>query len=345
MIARMSHFTRQTLQRALRGTRRLRQRVSHQWSTRAFKQRVLTTTPLPVARRSEIEVRAFFGRQTLLEGIAALKSFYHFAPEAYALVVHEDGSLTRKDAELIFHHFPGARIIPRETADREVIPHLRRLGFERCAELRRQFILAIKFFDLAYYGTGRRLLYMDSDILFLDYPAAVIEALHVSDTEWRDRYALDIHTCYSWPCEVLEQALGIGILPAVNSGLLIFRSSTLNWSVAEDCLALPSPRERGHYREQTLFAVELSRSGALALPPEYDVCFRHTWRDDYERWLVDAATGHEVVSQHYCGSPRQRAHFYRHFVDFVAPQLDVRTPRAERHAVPNRVPESTGTGR
>lgn len=307
--------------RILRRTRRLPAHVGNRLAVRAFRREVLGGPPLAVDRTGDVQVRTFFGRTSILEGVAALKSFYRFAPRRYPLFVHEDGSLTRDDAVFLERHFPGVRVVDRVTADREVVAYLKQQGLEKCAGLRQSFILSLKFFDLPFYGLGKRLLYMDSDVLFLQRPTALIEALETADSGWQDRFALDIHTYYSWSIEAIEQALRIRILPLVNSGLLALRRTSLDWSLAETCLSIRQLPDSAHYREQSLFAVDLSRSGAVALPADYDVCFRHTWRDHYDTWLLKAASGHEVVSQHYCGSPRQRSHFYRHFVKFVAPEL------------------------
>lgn len=301
--------------------RSLRDRVNRHFVLREFRRHVLTGPSIRVRCDGEVVVRTFLGRRSIIEAIASLKSFYRFAPEPYALVVHEDGSLTRRGASLLRRHFPGVRIVPRRIADREVIAHLEKKGFSRCAELRRKLPLALKFFDVPFYGVGQRVVYIDSDVLFLQPPTELLQGLHAPSLLWKDRFAVDIHTAYSWTLEALERCFGIPILPSVNSGLLLFRRVELSWSQAELCLRMPALPDSSHYLEQSLFAVDFSHARAEALPPEYDVCFRHTWRDDYDRWLGEASTGHEVVSQHYCGSARQRAHFYRHFIRFVAPHL------------------------
>ena len=173
----MHRFALQPLRKVLRRARALPGSLRHRFELRAFRQAVLDGRSIRVGTEGEIEVRTFFGRRTLLEGIAALKSFYRFAPECFPLVVHEDGTFTRDDATLLTAHLPGVRIVDRETADREVNGYLEAQGLVRCAALRRGFVLAVKYFDVPFYGRGRRLLYLDSDVLFLQPPDALFEVL------------------------------------------------------------------------------------------------------------------------------------------------------------------------
>lgn len=309
------------VRRTLNRARNIPQRVRRALARGRFRYHALRTPPVTVEQNGDIGVHTLCGHRGVTEAIAALKSFYRFTQTKYPLIVHEDGSLTAGDVMLVREHFPRARIIPRKAADREVIAYLEANGLTRCAALRKSFTLALKFFDVPFYSAGSRVLYMDSDILFFRRPDALLDALTVADAEWRDRFTSDIATSYSWRIEQLEEIVRQPVHRQVNSGLLLLHRSNFDWRWAEDCLAMPPLSGSRHYLEQTLFAVDLSRRGGQSLPLEYDVCFRHTWRDHYDTWLAHANTGHEVVSQHYCGSARQRSHFYTHFVQHVAPRL------------------------
>ena len=91
---------------------------------------------------------------------------------------------------------------------------------------------------------------------------------------------------------------------------------------AADVLALLEDQINSVRSEPEVGTLVVASAGAVALSDEYDVCFRTTWRGpNYERWLREANGGADVVTQHYCGSPAQRAYYYSHFNELVAPTL------------------------
>jgi len=296
---------------------RVFRRYQHQY---LFRRLALRSQPVPVPASSDAEVHVLFGHSRVLSAIATLKSLYRFLPTPYALVVHDDGSLTSSDRALVEAHFPGFRLIPRAVADQEVLGELRRRDLMRCARLREELIFALKLFDLQFYGQGRALLYVDTDILFLHEPTELISALSKSPDEWVDRYNEDIHSGYAWPAEEIQRHTSISMLPCINAGMLCIRRDELDWEFYEQCLAMPGLRAQ-YYAEQTLNAIDISRRGGMPLPPEYDVAFRYAHRGDYSQWLARAPNAHEVITQHYCGSQVHVAYYFEHYVRHVAPVL------------------------
>ena len=314
-----------TLSRIFGLTRRVKDDLRRRDAVRRFRSALESSPPVSVPRvGGEAEIHTLFGHAAVLEAIATMKSLYRFLPEALPLVMHEDGTLTERDEALINRHLPGAKIVRRSVADFEIESEFARLDLQRCRELRRIFPLAIKLFDIPYFGVGHTLLYIDTDILFFRPPDELLNALATPAERWVDRYNDDIHTNYAWPAETIQECVGVPAPDRMNSGLYCMRRDTkesLQWDFFESCLASLPAAARFHYVEQTLLALDFEKRGAAPLPPEYDVCFRHTWRDHYDTWLRRAKSGHEVVTQHYCGGRAQRLHFYDHFARFVSPHL------------------------
>lgn len=284
--------------------------------------------PIRVDSTGDVELHMLFGRRSMHDAVAAVKSFYRFASHRYPLVVHEDGSLTASDARFLGQQLPGLRIIPRSEADVRVGAELRRANLPRCAELRQKLVLSLKYFDLQLYAAGKSVLYLDSDVLFHRSPIELQTALGTAPSAWVDRYNVDINTAYTWPAADMLRVTGVTVPPRINSGLMCVRRETIDWTLAEECLSLGLPPSAIHFAEQTLWAIDLAHRGARPLAPEYDVCFRNVWTgSDYAAWLRTAVGYSNVVSQHYCGGEAQRDYFYRHVLgeaDDVASPDDAR---------------------
>lgn len=308
-------------------TRYLRRQLFHA----GFRRVVAGTPPVRVEAGGEVEVRVLSGRRVLWETIAALKSFYRFAERSYGLLVHDDGSLRAGDLRLLESHFPGVRVVTRAEADRRVGDLFRRRGLRRCEKLRRALVLTPKVFDLQLFAGETRVLYFDSDILYRQRPQALLAALAVSRAQWRDRYNEDVRMelsdhdtapAYCWSRAQVREQVGVELLPRVNSGLMLLHRPEPEWDLFERCLEIPVAPGREWYVEQTLIAVDLSRSGAEALPSDYDVCFRHAYHDvEFLRAVHADQAGHPVVTQHYCGGSPMRGYFYTHFASKVAPEI------------------------
>jgi hypothetical protein len=294
---------------------RVRQGFLHRWKTRRAAARagrvVLRTAPMPVPAESDVEVHMLICHRDVTMGIQSLKSLLRFTPP-FAVVVHDDGTLTPEDCALLEHHFPGMRIIGAAEATARVDAELARLGLERCRELRRTYVVAPKVFDCAIYSAGKMMMLVDADVIFLEPPTELLRALACRDPRAPMRFNIDVRPCYSWSDDDIRSVTGFALPAQLNSGLVTMRydPNTLPelWRLLDRCLALPVIDGLQWVREQTLLAIIGGWHGAVALPPEYDVCAR----------LL--RTGRTDLITHHCLS-HQRLYFYEAFLSRVAPAL------------------------
>ena len=289
----------------------------------AFRRAVKATPPMPLDLTATGQMHALTGRNGVFEVVAAFKSLYRFASVRHPLIVHDDGSLAEQHIEFLQTHLPGTVVIRRADADRRILPVLRAAGFARLEQLRERLVFALKLIDLQVYAEGRPALYLDGDILFHQPPDLLFAMLDNAIDPWVDRYNEDVVSSYAWDPESVQRETGVELRPRINAGLVCLRRADYrnDFELFERCLALETPPELFYYVEQTLNAIGLSRSGAQPLPQQYDVCFRDTFRGEYDHWLRTAEDGHIVTSQHYCGGWLQRQHYYQHFIEHVAPTL------------------------
>jgi hypothetical protein len=272
----------------------------------------LRTPPMPVGANADVEVHILVCHRDVSMAIQGLKSFYRFTPVPFALVIHDDGSLDPDDRALLGRHFPGLRFIDADAAAGTLDAELTRLGLERCREFRRTFVLARRIFDFPYYSAGRMMLQLDADVIFLQRPTELLAALASTDPRSPMRFNIDVKDAYSWTDDQIRGVVGLAPAPRVNGGLVAMRYPRAilpeMWELVERCLVLPVSSETQWLRDQTLLGIIGGWHGALALPPEYDVCAR----------LL--RTGREDLVSHHCLA-HQRLYFYEAFMTRVAPAL------------------------
>lgn len=232
------------------------------------RRRILDTPPVETDLCGPVEIHVLTSQNDCLNVFWALKSFYVYSDRRYPLCIHDDGTLDTEAMETLARHFPHARIIPREQADREVFPGLE--AYPRCAELRRTNTLSLKVFDFRHYLDSERLLLLDSDVLFFAKPTELLRRLE--DSGWRrNSVNEDIEDAYTVDPRTVREHCGFALCPRFNSGLGIIHKASLQLDWIEEFLGLPGIT--GHFWriEQTLLALCSSRFGVELLPPEYRV--------------------------------------------------------------------------
>lgn len=251
------------------------------WYRDVVRPRILNTPPVPDTHDLACEIHVLTSQDDLLNLLWALKSFYRFSAERYALCIHDDGTLTPGSRLLLNAHFPAARFIDRARADAEVLPAL--AAYPRSLAFRRSNHLAPKIFDFAHYLRSPRMLLLDSDLLFFSRPHALLD--RIADPHYRrNAFNADIESAYTVEPETARSLAAVDLAPDINSGLALVHQDSLRLDWFEEFLALPGVL--GHFWriEQTLYALAGSRFGVDLLPGEYRVrlanaadtpCVRH----------------------------------------------------------------------
>jgi hypothetical protein len=230
--------------------------------------RILHTPAITIAPSCECEIHVLTSSGDWLNLLWALKTFYHFSSRAYALCIHDDGTLSAKASFELRRHFPRARLISRSEADAMVSADLR--TFPSCAELRRTNTLSLKLFDFRHYLRGDRMLLLDSDILFFAEPQELLRRIEDS-TYLHNTVNEDLANAYTVDPNAVQERFGFELHPRFNSGLGLINGSSLNLEWIEQFLEMPGIC--GHFWriEQTLFAMCSSKYGVELLPEEYRV--------------------------------------------------------------------------
>jgi hypothetical protein len=242
-----------------------------------------------------IEVHMLLNHARVYEGMWAVYSFSHFTDHYCRIVIHDDGTLTHDDVNMLKRLFPDCRLISRATADMVVVPYLETRQLFRCLKWRQERPVALKLIDIGIMADDTEFVIIDSDVLFFARPDDLVDTLAGTElVPGMPRYSVDVASCYCLTDEELGTILGRECVSACNVGVL--RTSAPDLTKIESFLALPAFWEHW-WGEQTLWAMDLTLRDAVALP------------DSYATAPEKMPKG--AISLHCCGSPGPRILYYR----------------------------------
>jgi hypothetical protein len=191
-----------------------------------------------------------------------LGSLLAYSANPIKLVIHDDGSLTEVDREMLRASLVRCSFVSKREADERMAPLLAR--FPATRKFREQSVMGIKMLDSYYLEDGEILAYCDSDVLFfhpfrdlffLNDPATGIVTM-------KDH--LQSYSIYPWH---LERQRQLRLTANVNGGLLTFRRNCYDPELVEWFWSLPDLRAHNKWLEQTCWAMLASRVNACHWDP------------------------------------------------------------------------------
>jgi len=252
---------------------------------------VAFAAPSPPANKNlPFSVHMLVCHQDLPLGICSAKSLNLAVEEPLPWVFHDDGSLNSKDKAILQNQFRGCRLVERRESDRYYqavagqYPHLVRS--------REKHVMLLKLADLHVYSDKQRILYVDSDILFLKRPEFLLEKLQ--ENGGANYFNRDVGSVYIASLETLQNMTGVMPLPRLNAGLSVLNRDDISLDKINQVLSKLDFKLRSdwigydHMIEQTCVAVlaVASSGGACHLPVEYDV--------SHEKQIINSICKHYV---------------------------------------------------
>ncbi len=226
---------------------------------------VHTDTPTP---DSDLCVHLMCYAGDYLCAIWALKSFYHHAGNPYPLCVHVQGESTPVLEGRLRAHFPNARLILQAEADQIVEPYLRERNWTNLLKYRKALPTVQKLTDFLILAQAHRIVIFDSDVLFFQNPVEL-----TSTDSSQDGLALfqrDYIDAYSLSLACARSDFGIDLQPSINVGMVRLSPDVIDLANCEAYLAHPAFADFEGHTEQTLWALEVSRTQSVTyLPPSY----------------------------------------------------------------------------
>ncbi len=230
--------------------------------------RILNTAPIATDTDGACEIHVLTSQYDWLNLVWTLKTFYWMSGRGYPLCIHDDGSLSTDHQSHLRRHFPAARLIPRDEADREAQAQL--ADYPRCRAFRESNQLAPKIFDFARHLRAPRMLLLDSDVVFFAAPAELLRRAECQEYR-QNTVNRDVSSAYTVSPDDVLAACGFPLLERFNSGLGVLHRESLRLDWFEEFLGLPGIIGHMWRIEQTLLALASCRFGCELLPDEYDV--------------------------------------------------------------------------
>ncbi len=243
---------------------------------------------LPIVLQQEnprVTLSILANKKRFYESIASLYSFCYWKKDIN-IHYHEDGTLTKKEFDLLRKIFPGIRIFIRSEKDISVPDYLSAKGLHNCEELRGYYLFSIKLFDMIIEKKTPYMLHIDSDVLFFSKPNEILEIIETGS--FNGCYNLDVINAYTFDSETMSEYVPTPILSRFNSGVLLHNFDESFFNFADLVMDNKPEAVTSWVIEQTLFAMYATLKGNfMPLPKYYDLARK-------ERNL-----GNKLVSEHY----------------------------------------------
>ncbi len=210
-------------------------------------------------------------RRDLEMGICTFKNLNFLSGINFTYVIHDDGSLTTKDINLLNKHL---NVIIHSKEESDAVASIKLKAYPNIVRFRNSHVLALKLIDVIIFSMSTRVAYLDSDILFFEKPDFFLETL-LNEKTSLNYFNKDFNDAYIDTTESIFTNLGTRPMPNINAGLWVMNSEDLSLNLLEKWLSNKYlSAYLGSYRlEQTLVALlaETSTSGSTYFPESYDI--------------------------------------------------------------------------
>lgn len=240
-----------------------------------IRKQLLVLSPSPArATPQDFSLHMLICHRDIELAICAAKSFILASNQTYVFTFHDDGSLTKSDKKLVYDHFPLCTLIDYQVSLQEAE---KKFGaHSEIYKMRLKGVMMLKLIDIRLFSDKRKAMLLDSDILFFEYPSAIIEAL--TGDQYSNVFNKDIETCYMADQTQLEKICGHLLPERINAGLSVLNTNAIRFDLLEEWLI--SIRDKKlpiilHRIEQSLTAMLCTQEPYTAkhLPVGYDVAF------------------------------------------------------------------------
>lgn len=242
----------------------------------AIRKRFANSRPAPdFGQTAVLTVHSLVCHRDMWMSICSLKSLLLAVGEPMQFCLHDDGTLSGADQDLLKHHFPSARLITRREADARSEKILAQ--YPNCRAWRNDHVMSLKLLDVANAGSAGRMAYVDSDILFFEKPSFWVEEL--KKQKGQSFFNRDMGCFYAFSPEKIREELNVQVLNEINAGLWIMDRNCLSLEKIENWLGRQFVRavydKKKHYLEQTMVAMLAAEYAEPAgyFPESYDVAF------------------------------------------------------------------------
>lgn len=226
----------------------------------------------------------------------ALASWYQVVPDSGQVYIHEDGSFTAKDKEIISKLLSNAIFIDfleaNEKARTDWLKNLSKTKVYREKAVKdRRYILAVKLIDPYFVSESPIHLIIDTDILWFEYPKEILELLK----QKRGNFVMTGNSLMDFKFKDnthLPENLAI-----VNSGIVGYKVDNYFLSGLEEfCEKIDTETNPQYFTEQAGYSYILNKGGIINMLNK-------------ENYIIKGELKKGVSAKHYTGPRREQYWF------------------------------------
>jgi hypothetical protein len=209
-----------------------------------------------------VEVHILSGGTRLNMALWMMASLEAASHKDWNFVIHDDGSLRKKDADLLQKMMPGCRVILSAESTPKGDALLK--GHPLCLQCRNLHPFGRRLFDFPLFASGDRFFSFDTDVLFFSRPARLIQWM--SDPQPSCLFMEDIEDNNLLSETETRGLCGRPPIGKINAGMMAIPKNALSLDLLEKCLRETSLLQRDSwFIEQTLFALAAAAFGRTEL--------------------------------------------------------------------------------
>lgn len=256
------------------------------------KTKSFTTNP-----NAGVEIHSLLCHRDLDIYLIAIKSFLRFYSDI-AVIVHNDGTLTDEDRQLLREHIGGIRIIEKEEVDISLNKIL--AGKPNCKLRKQATVVTAQVFDYSTLSNTEKLISLDSDIIFIKEPTEIINWIKTDDTR---EILFNSEEKIGYTDAAREK--GIYLKGHINIGFVCYFKNSVNFDLIEDSAGKIRNTPLFYKRNvnQVLFDSCISQSDVYKYQPldgkEYIVYFGQTKKDLENAKMVHFVAFLRYAQMHY----------------------------------------------
>lgn len=239
---------------------------------KAMKRAALKLNPITLLENPLLEVSYLTGKNYWHQTIFCAYSLAKALHGRVKINIYSDGSLSEQQNTAIRHVLANVCIIENKTIELQIEQILPKQKFPTLNYLRSENAFFRKLVDMRI--NDGYIIQLDSDMLFFSRPDMLVNAFktelffYMQDTIDSSFYVI--------PEEKISSQLGITVKPKINSGILAYNSSKIDWIFIEKtCEYLLANIRSIHppMLEQTINAIIISMLKGNALDGSYKILY------------------------------------------------------------------------
>lgn len=185
------------------------------------------TSPFICNRNEYFELHALSQKKDIWSLFWALKSFLYHSGLCPKIIIHDDGSIDEKTANILKEKFNNLEILFKKQAD-EIIQNQFELPDLVLSYRQKGHKLILKLVDIFLLSNGKKVMLLDSDVLFFRRPLEVIDFIQ-NKVEYdalvsgqNGTYNLMVNEEYAKSYDLIRRKAGF-----INSGLVVFNKDKI----------------------------------------------------------------------------------------------------------------------